>query len=120
MWIEVSNKNLMVNLDTGVRIELMQPCGYCPLHSLTISGITLAYFKDKKNALAAFDDLRTVVKPSVMLYLVGSVEAPDPFKMLGMRSPFVTKDEAEKVGLVGEQDWISKAKDLGVEPEKGR
>ena len=114
MWIEVSGKNLLINLDTGVRIELMEPVSVCPLCSLTINLVSLAYFADKKSALSALDDLRTVVNPSVTLYLVGSVEAPDFFGALGMRSPIAKVEDA----VVSECDWLDRAKALGIAPEE--
>lgn len=114
MWIEVSGKNLLVNLDTGVRIELVEPVSVCPLYSLVINMIGLAYFADKENALEALDGLRRAVRPTVKLYLVGAVESPDPFKMLGLGSPFAKTEDA----VVSEGDWLDRAKALGIAPEK--
>jgi hypothetical protein len=115
MWIEVESKNLMVNLDTGTRIEIFEPNASFP-YAIAINMLSLAYFKDWKDALAAFDSLRKLIRPEATVAFVGVCEAPDPFKMLRMHP----KERAVEIGLAGGQDWISKAKDLGVEPEQGR
>ncbi len=109
----MSNENLMVNLDTGVRIEIREPSSIAPLYGVTINMCGLAYFGSQEDALEAFNALRDIVKPSAKIFLSSSCKMPDPFSILGLKSPFVRESSS-----VGGGDWLAKAKELGIAPEE--
>jgi len=125
MWIELEEKGTprLLNIETGTLIYVSDaiPAIGHP-HSLVVANQSVAYFKQKSDALEALRSIRKVIGSSniVQLAFDGQCDPADPFKALGFRSPFMTIAQAQEHGLVEgnkPKDWLERAKELGVDPQ---